>query len=478
MDRASTESNSCRWLLNNVFNKPDIKANNPRRFSRSLTDLVIDKIIQDSHTCKEARYVLPTGLLEKLLAAALIKERDLSVIQLVKAWKHPTLKLSFLLSHLQLGNYLLRPSYHNRANQGDNKLNRIIWTLLHVLKQYAPDTLKNIDLSGLPIVYVCEYFHKKSKNLQLNDHRNRLTRSNILKQLLEEKGITTTIDISVHTFRDWDKVTKGTIIEAPRGICIQDCDILFFQQLEQYPPLAYKEIKRLSILMNINMSFDFFQCANMFSNLEELSIAFDRRANVSYHAFLELKNLKRLLIRTICPGELAKLMEHCNYLPHLQCLQTYSVDLNSKDLEALSKCTSLQQLILHSSGSNMNELQALECLKKSVAKLPQLEYLVIDLGSSAVTTTYVQGLVSKCPRLLAFTANMIVREDNFDVRPIMEEGVMRWFMMSYIADDDDMAFKSEEYDDYTVITRYDGRFLENLLAYNNDYTPPKDYFEF
>ena len=230
--------------------------------------------------------------------------------------------------------------------------------------------------------------------------------------------------------------------------------------------------------MNINMGFGFFQCAQLFSNLEELSIAFDRRTNVSYHAFLELKKLKRLLIRTICPGELAKLLEHCNYLPQLECLQTHSVDLNSKDLEALSKCTSLKQFILHSSGTSMNEVQLLELLKKAVAKLHQLEYLVIDLGSSAVTTTYVQGLILKCPRLLAFTANMIVREENFDVRPIMEEGVMRWFMMSYIADDDDMAFKSEEYDDYTVITRYDGRFLENLLAYNNDYTPPKDYFEF
>jgi hypothetical protein len=59
-------------------------------------------------------------------------------------------------------------------------LNEILWTLLTALKSNAPETLKHLDLTGLPMTFIID---KKKKKANLNV----LTESDILRQL-KQKG--------------------------------------------------------------------------------------------------------------------------------------------------------------------------------------------------------------------------------------------------------------------------------------------------
>ena len=68
---------NCKFLLQNCFNSFDLKPSQLSIHGKFMTleQLVINKLIKDAHSCKEARFTLPMTLIEKLFVSALIQVR-------------------------------------------------------------------------------------------------------------------------------------------------------------------------------------------------------------------------------------------------------------------------------------------------------------------------------------------------------------------------------------------------------------------
>ncbi len=66
---------NCKLLLQNCFNKFELKPSHVTKHGKFMTleQLVINKLIKDAHSCKEARYTLPMTLIEKLFVSAILQ---------------------------------------------------------------------------------------------------------------------------------------------------------------------------------------------------------------------------------------------------------------------------------------------------------------------------------------------------------------------------------------------------------------------
>ena len=66
---------NCKLLLQNCFNKFELKPSHVTTHGKfmNLEQLVINKLIKDAHSCKEARFALPMTLIEKIFVSAILQ---------------------------------------------------------------------------------------------------------------------------------------------------------------------------------------------------------------------------------------------------------------------------------------------------------------------------------------------------------------------------------------------------------------------
>lgn len=473
------KSSSCPWLLQCVFNKVDIKPTTLSRlyFKRrnageSLEQLVINKLIMDAHSCKEARYVLPMTLIEKLFIAALLQSRDIAVLELIKAWKYQSISLSSILSnHYPIGNNLFRNKCILNRNLADNNWNDVLWALLTALNSNAPVTLQHLDMTGLPMTFICDDERNQS-NLNL------LTKSDILKQL-RQKGIRVSIDICIERWSSWEKV-KDVLTLPPSTICIHQFEESF--SLKDFPVIEASKVRRLNISNYVKFTDTFLGMLTQFNNITELSLNI-LQGELPFEKLCDFlnkqTNLERFSLEVLRIGELARLVKNVTQIANLTYFKVISRNLNQQDIESLGSLTYLTHLSLQSEGIIEDYHIIRPRLESILRKLPELKYLEIYFQEIHITTNFIVSISRQCLKLIAFRVEQLSEEEYFEIfdwKDVMHTG-LKWFIVSFSTDEDDefsVGQRGESTAEYRVCTRYDGfgTGTGKLTVMAENYTPP------
>lgn len=463
---SSTKSSSCPWLLSCVFNKVDIKPTmscqpqittitHKLHGKLSLEQLVIDKLTWDANSCREAMNILPTILIEKLLIAALFKARDSIVVELIQAWKHQSICLSsILLSNYPIGNNYFVENYMSITsnNLPNGRWNKIMWILLNAIESNAPETLKHLDLTRLPMTYICDVEGEESK-------LNLLTKSNILREI-KQKGITISLDICIENWSSWENV-KDVLTFPPSTICVHQFDENKDSSLKDFPIIEVGKVKRLNISHVVPHSEKLLNVLSQFNNLKELSLNFFP-TEVSFIKLCELlniqTNLERLSLEILEGGELGGLIKNVPLLTNLTFLKVSILNINQQDEESLALCTKLQHLSIES-GKIIQDFNSFKSRFESIlSNLPELQYLDINLQETPISSDFIVSIAKKCSKLIGFRIEKISEEEFFGKFKWKDAMVnnLKWLIVIFATEDEFIRSSSQSTEEFRVVCQYDG----------------------
>jgi len=471
---------NCKLLLQNCFNKFELKPSHVTTHGKfmNLEQLVINKLIKDAHSCKEARFALPMTLIEKIFVSAILQTRDLVAVELIQSWKYETICLSSLLSQFSLGFCSFIDS-----DFADIQLNNILWVLLNAVVKNAPKSLKCVDLTGLPVTFICDTGRFR--------YVNQLTKSNILREI-NNKGIKTLVDVCIENWTRNSYESSFGVVRAPKRLCLHqsaEADFLDF------PFIDADSVKQISLACRMNITeYNLNDIIEFnFKNLTDLNVNFPVYKNLTIEKLSEcLKTfplLQRLRIGILQEGELSKLVKEVPTFSKLTYLKVVATQWDKNDIESISVCKNVVHLSLVSTESNQQYLQLK--LQSILSKLPELRQLELHfkpnldsqfIENDELNVNRIISIVNKLPKLTALKVHShggeFLTEWQNKWEQIMSHNLKLFVAVLAVLDDyedDPIDITVQSSERFTVFLKNDFDIYPTVITVvDNDYSQPLD----
>jgi len=427
----------------------------------SLVDLAALRVVQDSSMCQQARFLVPSSILEDLARIALLQGRDRSLVQLLKGWSTPVLVLKHFIPGFFQGQLLFHSYESKRACA--RRARDLLKVLMTALVESKPEKLTHVDLTGFFAVF---------KFLL----RNVFTGQKKLRQL-RKAGLRVTLDTI-----DYHKVTNCHKDNFSRAVHVDD---LFNSQLERI--LSGQELD-LSLVLYISLPGgvqaqgvpDLLHMLDLLSRLTNLQAMELSDLMMTYRGetneertqvmnslgemFKGLQKLKRLDIRNSIPSEGGGFARLSPELKQLEYLNLSYNTLSNGDLSSLTALPALNHLEL--SGCKV-EAGIQDTFRRVLTQLQNLQVLELDTAHSLLsnigTHQFLQTIRS-CSRLEV----LVLLEHDFDLqeRDLFDLGLVFMLVTKLnwrLAEEEDTDDGSDEHlvakdeNGYRVETNY--RFI-------------------